>query len=45
VGIPTSRPGQFEVRLHDQYPNKEHHLVGRVPVRVVERDVRRSTHE
>jgi hypothetical protein len=43
VGIPTSGAGNFEVRLHDQYPSKEHHLVGRVQVRVVERDVSRST--
>jgi hypothetical protein len=43
VNIPTSGSGSFEVRLHDQYPSKEHHLVGRVAVRVVDRAVRMGT--
>jgi len=43
VGIPTSGPGNFEVRLYDQYPSKEHHLIGRVPVSVTERTVGPST--
>ena len=37
VSIPTVRSGSFEVRLHDGYPSQEHHLVARVPVRVVDR--------
>jgi hypothetical protein len=40
VNIPTGASGSFEVRLHDEYPSKEHHLVGRVAVRVVDRAVR-----
>jgi hypothetical protein len=40
VNIPTGAPGSFEVRLHDEYPSEEHHLVGRVAVRVVDRAAR-----
>ncbi len=28
-------PGDYEIRLHDGYPSKEHHLVSRVPLRVL----------
>ena len=35
--IPTGASGNFEVRLFDQYPSEDHHLIARVPVRVVDR--------
>jgi len=34
VRLRAERPGDFEVRLHGQYPRKEHHLLIRVPVKV-----------
>ncbi len=34
VRLPTSVPGDLELRLHDQYPRREHHLVARIPVTV-----------
>jgi hypothetical protein len=37
VTIATGAPGNFEVRLYDQYPSEDHHLIARVPVRVVDR--------
>jgi hypothetical protein len=37
VTIPTRGSGNFEVRLYDQYPSEDHHLIARVPVRVVDR--------
>jgi hypothetical protein len=42
VTIPTSGAGagSFEVRLYDEYPSKDHHLIARVPVHVVDRAVR-----
>jgi hypothetical protein len=40
VTIPTGGAGGFEVRLYDEYPSKDHHLVARVPVEVVDRVAR-----
>jgi hypothetical protein len=37
VTIPTGASGNFEVRLYDQYPSEDHHLIAKVPVRVVDR--------
>lgn len=34
VHLPTSRPGDFEVRLHGRYPKEDHHLLVRIPVKV-----------
>jgi hypothetical protein len=31
----TSTPGHYEVRLHDGWPSRPHHLVARRPVDVV----------
>ena len=35
--VPTVAPGAFELRLHDGYPRRAHHVVQRVSVDVVER--------
>ena len=34
VHLRASTPGDFEVRLHGEYPKEEHHLLGRIPVKV-----------
>ena len=34
VHLRTTAPGDFEVRLHGNYPKEEHHLLARVPVKV-----------
>ncbi len=34
VRLRTSSPGDYEVRLHGQYPKEEHHLLVRIPVKV-----------
>lgn len=34
VRLRTSRPGDFEVRLHGQYPKEEHHVLVRIPIKV-----------
>jgi hypothetical protein len=34
VRLPTYAPGRYEVRLHAQYPKKDHHVVARAPVEV-----------
>ena len=34
VTVPTAAPGAFEVRLHDGYPQRTHHVVARVRVEV-----------
>jgi hypothetical protein len=31
----TMRPGRYEVRLHDDWPKRPHHLVARTPIDVV----------
>lgn len=33
--IPALREGAFEIRLHDQFPKKEHHLIAKSSVQVV----------
>jgi hypothetical protein len=32
--LPTSAPGDYEVRLHGRYPEKDYALLSRVPVKV-----------
>ncbi len=32
VHLPARSPGRYEVRLHGQFPKKEHHLLRRIPV-------------
>jgi hypothetical protein len=34
VHLRTVAPGDFEVRLHGEYPKEEHHLLARIPVKV-----------
>lgn len=34
IRLKATAPGDYEVRLHDLYPKREHHLVARVPVRI-----------
>jgi hypothetical protein len=34
VRLRASAPGNFEVRLHGDYPREEHHLLARIPVKV-----------
>jgi hypothetical protein len=34
VHLRTTLPGDFEVRLHGQYPKEEQHVVARVPIKV-----------
>ena len=34
VHLRTSRPGEFEVRLHGGYPRVDHHLLARLPITV-----------
>jgi len=36
VTVATSSPGRYEVRLHDGFPERAHHLVGRASVHVDE---------
>lgn len=35
VTLSTPAPGRWEVRLHDEYPKKPHHLVAKTPIEVV----------
>jgi hypothetical protein len=32
VRLPAHSPGEYEVRLHGQFPRKEHHLLQRIPI-------------
>jgi hypothetical protein len=42
VVVPTLSGGLFELRLHDGYPRRSHHVIGRLPVEVQRRPVARS---
>lgn len=35
VTLSTNAPGRWEVRLHDDWPKRPHHLVARKPIEVV----------
>jgi hypothetical protein len=34
VTVPTAAPGTFEVRLHDAFPERSHHVVARAAIEV-----------
>ena len=35
VDVPTGTPGHYEVRLHDDWPHRAHHLVAKKSIDVV----------
>ena len=41
--LKASAPGRYEVRLHDDWPRKPHHLVARSSIEVVENESASAT--
>ncbi len=43
IVLHATRPGDYEIRLHDRYPKKESHLVERIPITILYRADWQST--